>query len=263
MDGLGKRLVTSAVFIAVALAAIFWAPEWIFVLVIEGFCLLGLNEFLTLAEKKGVMVNRPLSLSLAFFIPIAAPFSAEPFVLGAACLILLTVHFKPSLRHQSFLGTAVPIFGMVYVVLFFSHLIKMKELLHGASWVFYTILVVKGGDAGAYFVGKKWGKTKLIEHISPNKSVEGALGGFLASLVLSVLSKSYLADVALSHLVLLGIAVGIVSQLGDLVESLLKRDAGVKDSGDVPGLGGLLDVLDSLLLSVPLVYYYVVFLVPR
>ncbi len=100
---------------------------------------------------------------------------------------------------------------------------------------------------------------KLIEHISPNKSVEGAAGGLLTTLVLSLLSKSYLGFIPLGHLFIMGILVGVISQVGDLAESLLKREVGVKDSGQLPGLGGVLDILDSVIFTVPFVYYYIVF----
>ncbi|MDD5671236.1 MAG: phosphatidate cytidylyltransferase, partial [Candidatus Omnitrophica bacterium] len=111
--------------------------------------------------------------------------------------------------------------------------------------------------AGAYFVGKNYGKIKLIEHISPNKSVEGAVGGFLTTVALSLLSFIYLPHVPFVHLLVLGILTGLLAQLGDLAESVMKRDAGVKDSGAVPGLGGILDILDSLILTIPFIYYYI------
>ena len=135
------------------------------------------------------------------------------------------------------ISTAVTLFGIVYACWFFLHLLKIKTLPHGEFWIFYTILVVKGGDAGAYFVGRKFGKAKLIEHISPNKSIEGAVGGFLTTLILSLCAKIYLPHVPLSHLLVLGIVAGVLSQLGDLAESLIKRDVGVKESGRIPGLG--------------------------
>ena len=139
----------------------------------------------------------------------------------------------------------------------FSFLAKIKWLPNGSAWVFYTLAVVKLGDVGAYFIGKNYGKHKYAQHISPNKSMEGAVGGFIVSVVVSLASKFYVPQAPLSHLLVLGIIVGILGQLGDLVESLIKREVDLKDSGNWPGLGGMLDVLDSLFFACPCVYYYI------
>ena len=147
-------------------------------------------------------------------------------------------------------------FGVVYISWFMGHLIAIRALEDGPWWAFYIILLVKGGDGGAYFFGRKFGKIKLIEHISPNKSVEGAIAGMVTSLLLSMACGLFMPSVSMSQFIVLGILMGLVAQLGDLGESLLKRDIGIKDSGAIPGLGGMLDVLDSLLLTVPFFYYY-------
>lgn len=257
-SSLKKRLLSSAVLVTLTIFTIFRSPQWFFFLIVEIFMLLGLNEFFKLAEKKNIVINRFLGLFFGALLPLAVQFSAEAVVLTTACLAIFIFNFNRKLRDQALLSTAVTVFGLIYVAWFFSHLLKIRELPHGPSWVFYTILLIKGGDAGAYFVGRRFGKIKLIEHISPNKSVEGAWGGLATTLVLSLLSKIYLPHVPMLHLVILGIGIGIVSQFGDLAESLIKRDVGVKDSGEVPGLGGILDVLDSLILTVPFVYYYLI-----
>ncbi|MBI3998984.1 MAG: phosphatidate cytidylyltransferase, partial [Candidatus Omnitrophica bacterium] len=171
-------------------------------------------------------------------------------------LAFFIFYFRPQLKEHALINTALSLFGLVYVAWFFSFLAKIRVLEHGALWVFYVILIIKAGDAGAYFIGKKFGSHKYIIHISPNKSVEGSIAGFVVTFLLSLLSKLYLKDIPLSHLAILGIVLGVLGQLGDLAESLLKRDAGVKDSGNIPGLGGVLDVLDSLLLAIPVTYYY-------
>ena len=254
---LAKRLATSAVLVAVALYTIFWSPAWFFFLVIEAFVLLGSNEFLTLAEKKGLVINRGLGLFFGGLFPLSYYFPSESLIFVTGCLSLFIFNFHRRLKEQALVSTAVTCFGLVYVAWFFSFLMKIRYLAHGAHWVFYTILIVKLGDAAAYFFGKAFGRNKLIEHISPKKSVEGAVAGFLVTVLASIASKTYLAHVDIIHLLVMGIAVGLLSGLGDLAESLIKRDVGVKDSGHLPGLGGILDVLDSLLLSVPFVYYYI------
>lgn len=258
MSSLAKRLIVSAIFVSISVSTIFLAPTWLFILIVEAFCLAGMYEFLKLAERDGLEVNLSLGLIFAFLIPISLHFRADSVVLASACLVIFASHFHPRYRERALLGTAVTFFGLVYVVWFFSHIVKIKNLEHGPEWVFYALLLVKGGDAGAYFIGKRFGKRKLIESISPNKTVEGALGCFVTTLLLSLISKSYLPHVPFLHLFFLGSLMGILSQLGDLAESLIKRNAKIKDSGAIPGLGGILDVLDSLLLTLPFVYYYII-----
>jgi phosphatidate cytidylyltransferase len=247
----------SAVLVSLCVYTILFAPAWFFFLVAELFVLAGLNEFLMLAEKKGIAVNRVLGLVLGALFPIAYYFPSDSLVFVIACLSLFIFNFSRKRKEQALVNTAVTVFGLVYVAWFLSFLIKMRYLTDGGLWVFYTVLIVKLGDGAAYFWGKSFGRTKLIEHISPNKSVEGAVAGFLTTVVTSVVSTFYLPDAPMGHLLLLGILVAFLAELGDLAESLIKRDVGVKDSGELPGLGGVLDILDSLLLTAPFVYYYI------
>lgn len=254
---LTKRLLVSAIIVAGSVYTIFFAPPWFFFLIVEAFVLLGLDEFLALAEKKGIVINRALGLFFGALLPLSYYFPAESLIFVTGCLTLFIFNFHRRLRDQALVSTAVTTFGLVYVAWFFSFLMKMRYLPNGAKWVFYTILIVKLGDAAAYFVGKAFGRVKLVEHISPSKSVEGAIAGFLTTVLASILSRAYLPHVDTIHFLVMGIAVGLLAGLGDLAESLVKRDAGVKDSGRLPGLGGILDVLDSLLLTIPFVYYYI------
>lgn len=259
-ETLRKRLSMSAIFVTLTLATIFLSPEWFFFAIVQAFGLFALMEFLALAEKKNVRLNRPLCLFFGALVPFSSYYSAEPVVLALAVLVIFVLHFgKNAPRENALLSIALSLFAILYIPVLFSHLIKLRHLGHGSALIFYTVLMVKGGDAGAYFVGRKLGKTKLIEHISPNKSVEGAIGGLASTIVLSLISKVYLGFIPVVHLFFLGLFIGIVAQLGDLAESMIKREVGAKDSGSIPGLGGILDMLDSLLFTVPFVYYYVVF----
>lgn len=255
---LGRRLISSGILIALSIYAIFFSPLWFFILIVEGFVIFGLLEYFNLAQRKGYFINRYLGLFFGFFLPISLQFSGEGVIFTIAVLSLCIYNFNKDLKDQALINTALTLFGLVYVAWFFSFLIKIRAFYDGALWVFYLILVIKSGDAAAYFVGKKFGTHKYIVHISPNKSVEGAVAGFFGTILVSLISKLYLQDVPLSHLAVLGIIFGILSQLGDLSESLFKRDAGVKDSGQIPGLGGVLDVMDSLLFCIPIAYYYLV-----
>ncbi len=254
---LAKRLIFSAIFVSLTLVTIFAAPDGVFFVVVAAFGLVALYEFYDLAEKKNIEINRFLGLFFGAVVCLSVYHKAESAALAAACLALFVFNFNRKEKSQALLSTAVTVFGIIYIPWFLAHLIKIKDLPGGAQWVFYSLLLVKGGDAFAYFIGRKYGKNKLIEHISPNKSVEGAIACLAGTILLSLLSKIYLPAASFLNLFILGAALGLLSQFGDLAESLLKREAGVKDSGSIPGLGGILDILDSIILTVPFVYYYV------
>jgi phosphatidate cytidylyltransferase len=148
------------------------------------------------------------------------------------------------------------IFGILYVSWFLSFLIKIRYLANGIRFFVFILLITKLGDIGAYFIGTRFGKTPLIPRISPKKSVEGAMGGLIFSLLGALASRPF-SNLPYAPLVFIGIFLGLLGQLGDLSESLMKRDCQVKDSGNIiPGMGGVLDLIDSLLFTAPVFYFY-------
>lgn len=171
-----------------------------------------------------------LSLLFLFRLP---PISAIPQRLGWLCL------------------------GLFYLPLLLGYLVLLRQYPHGREWIFLTLLVIMGCDSFAYFVGSNLGKRKLYPAVSPNKSVEGGIGGLLGAVVaVFVCRATFLPGIGIFEAIGIGLLLGVVGQLGDLFESLLKRACGVKDSGRmIPGHGGLLDRLDSLLFAFPFVYY--------
>jgi phosphatidate cytidylyltransferase len=134
----------------------------------------------------------------------------------------------------------------------------MRGLEEGRIWILFTLVVVYFGDTTAFYVGRAWGKRKLAPKISPSKTVEGGLGAIGGSIAGALFFRFFFfPQLHTSHALALAVGVGVVGQLGDLFESLLKRSAQVKDSGTlIPGHGGLLDRIDSVLFASPLVYYY-------
>ncbi|MCA9396091.1 MAG: phosphatidate cytidylyltransferase, partial [Candidatus Omnitrophica bacterium] len=141
---------------------------------------------------------------------------------------------------------------------FLSHVIKINFLDHGPLWITYLISVTKTNDIAAYFIGSKWGKKSLLPSVSPKKSVEGTVAGIVAGGLVSLFFGIWLpVDFGWLHLVALGMVIAVVGQCGDLSESIIKRYCSKKDSGEtIPGFGGILDVVDSVLFTVPLFYFY-------
>jgi phosphatidate cytidylyltransferase len=148
-------------------------------------------------------------------------------------------------------------FGLLYIAWLLSFFVKIKFMPRGEHLVVFLILVTKMGDVGAYFAGSYFGRHPLIPRISPRKTVEGTVGGLAASVLTAALSKAYLPEFPYGHLITLGLLLGILGQVGDLAESLIKRDCDAKDSGtNMSGFGGVLDMLDSLLFTTPIFYFY-------
>ncbi len=147
--------------------------------------------------------------------------------------------------------------GTVYLPLLIGHLVPLHQLAYGKQWIFLLLIAVMACDSMAYFIGRKFGKRKLYPAVSPNKSIEGAYGGILGAVLGVLFAKLFfLQAIGWFGVLGIGVALGVFGQLGDLFESLLKRACRVKDSGTmIPGHGGLLDRLDSLLFVFPLVYY--------
>jgi phosphatidate cytidylyltransferase len=169
--------------------------------------------------------------------------------------ILFLFRFKSIEQVHYHLGWLL--FGLLYISLLLGHLIPLRLLDYGQEWIFLTLVVIMGCDSFAYFIGRKFGRRKLYEAVSPNKSIEGALGGLAGSVLAVLIAKySFLPFLGLIDGLMIGLLLGTAGQLGDLFESLLKRACGVKDSGHIiPGHGGMLDRLDSLLFAFPLVFY--------
>ena len=137
--------------------------------------------------------------------------------------------------------------------------IKIRYLDNGLVFLATVLLITKAGDIGAYLLGSRFGRRLLISRISPKKTKEGFLGGLLFSVLVALACKAFMPAIFSSlHLLILGFFLGFLGQLGDLSESLMKRDCGIKDSGNIfPGLGGALDCIDSLLFTGPVFYFWI------
>jgi phosphatidate cytidylyltransferase len=152
-------------------------------------------------------------------------------------------------------------FALWYLPLLFPFFILIRMNPQGLNWIFFLLVVNYAGDTGAYYVGRTLGRHKLAPLVSPQKTIEGSLGGVAANLLVTwIFQETLFSDYPFMPMASLGLAIGIVSQVGDLLESMFKRTARVKDSGSLfPGHGGLLDRMDSLLLAAPVVYFFIKF----
>ena len=155
------------------------------------------------------------------------------------------------------------VLGLLYIPLLLGHFVWLRYLSDGQWWVFWLLMVIMAGDTGAFYAGRTWGKTKLYPEVSPGKTWAGVAGGTAAAVIVGAfLGRWALPEISLAVLVWLALALAMVGLLGDLFESMLKRQVEVKDtSGLLPGHGGMLDRLDSLLFAAPLVVYVRLFLI--
>lgn len=280
MKNLVLRLASSTGLIALVLATLFWLPLWMYALVIIGFVAAGLFEFFTMVRHRGILVHRPLSVGLGilFICLVAWRALVEPGLVptpalgeGAtalswmwdifwpATIVLLFIRqFTRENTYEALNGLATTLFGLAYIAALFSYLlyIRAMDAQQGAWLVCYLILVTKMGDAGAYAVGNLCGRHALVARISPRKTIEGLCGALLFSSVTAAAAAPMLGrPLSTGWALLLGLFLGACGQLGDLAESLLKRDCQIKDTSQLlPGLGGVLDVMDSILFTAPLFY---------
>ena len=257
-----RRAIASIILILTGILSIFVLPVWTFGAVVSLFIGLGLYEFFQLNAKKifplsfayiGILSGVLLPYITYLYRPTGGIWEMVFFIL--ILITLFIIHFTRKENQDAVTLIAVTLFAIFYIGWFFTFLVKIRFLGDGHKLVAYLLLVTKSGDIGAYLVGSNFGRHKLIPRISPNKSVEGAIGGFIFSIAAALLSRYYLSWMSFGFILASGILIGVFAQLGDLAESLIKRDYDVKDSSVfLPGLGGMLDVIDSILFTAPIFY---------
>jgi phosphatidate cytidylyltransferase len=268
---LRHRVITAAVGVPIVILAVWFGDPWPwFTLLIAMAALVGTYEFYHIAnlDKREPLIYLGLLYSLALVLsPHYRSPGVLPIVVTSTILIsLIYLLCRPS-REKAFHRWAWIIAGALYVGWMLSHWLSLRGLEDGRSWVYLAILTTFANDTGAFFIGRSIGKHKLAPTISEAKTREGAIGGLICAILGAVIIATVLNLISpfifrYWQVMLLGFLIGLFAQLGDLVESLLKRNMGVKESGNLlPGHGGILDRFDSLIFVGAVVYYYVIWVV--
>jgi len=280
LTDLNRRLIVSTISVCIIGILMSFshhtAVQILLVLVMAGVVGVGVWEYGQIARAKSfdpalkAMILVAVCELFAFFAAHKkVVFSEMPsivLIIGAIAFFL--VHFKK--QQEALAHIAIEFFGVCYIAVPLGFMLAIiypisssGQAWDGRWWLVYLIVVTKIADMGAYFIGRLWGKRKLAPVLSPKKTIEGAIAGFICSVLMSIvmglLGSQWAPDLfslPLLEAVSLGMCIGIIGQVGDLAESLLKRDASIKDSNTLPGLGGILDMVDSLLLTAPIVYFY-------
>jgi phosphatidate cytidylyltransferase len=280
------RILSAIVAIALALGMTLLGG-WYFTLCFAIIVYLGQLEYFQLVRAKGIMPAGKTTLAVSqalLIISTLSPTLADAVMPVAGTFICFYLLFQP--KFASIADISASILGLFYGGYLPSYWVRLRslgppgdlpfggyfpsfplptlqELPQGLTITLLAFFCIWAADIGAYVFGKFFGKTRLTD-ISPKKTVEGAVFGVMASVVVATIGAWYLgwAGAPLSGMAL-GLLIGIASLLGDLTESMMKRDAGVKDSGQlIPGHGGILDRADSYVFTAPLVYYFVTLLLP-
>lgn len=267
LSGLKTRLITALVLLTVVLLLV-WVPwlSWGLTLFVAGVALVGLFEYFALVKARDVFPMVRVVAVGGVAIVLAAGFGSVELTMATLCIsVLVTVTLHARQVSSSIADSSAIVFGLIYVAWFAAHVLLLHRIPEiGPGLVTMLIVIVALTDTAAYFVGKAIGSHPLAPVVSPNKSWEGAIGGFAGALVgvyvIWALREAYgwnlLPAWPLWRYLAMGALLSVASQAGDLVESSLKRNAGIKDSGSVfPGHGGVLDRCDGFLFAAPLLYY--------
>jgi phosphatidate cytidylyltransferase len=265
-----KRVITAAVLIPLVLLLIFKAPFWLLTPVVCVVAELTLWEYLGLADATGAKTPRiaaMVGVGLVFLCVFYRP-ELMAQLLGAIALALLIVAAFTSPLKRVLPDAAYSMFGVLYIGLTLATLPLLSAQENGPSLLLFLFFVVWAGDTAAMYIGRGFGKKKLAPALSPGKTREGSIASiagsvliaFLVLLLAGALSRKNIEVLSypgpMFRWLLLAVLLNVAAQVGDLVESAIKRGAGVKDSGTLlPGHGGMLDRVDALLLAAPVLWY--------
>jgi phosphatidate cytidylyltransferase len=257
-----KRWITGIIAVPLLFGIIAYGGEGAFSVLIIFASLVGMEEYNRMAFGTGLNLERVETMIIALLILLAAFFSNPSLLLTILTFAVMTVLILDLLRikkqglEHTHAGRVI--LGILYIPLLMAHFIMIRHAQSGVLWIFFILVLAFAGDTAAFYIGRRFGKSKLLPEVSPGKTVEGTIGLVAGSIAGCLLFKLFFFPMLpVAHAAVLGLVGSVVGQLGDLSESALKRAAGVKDSGTMlPGHGGILDRLDCLMFITPFVYYY-------
>ncbi len=262
------RSLTALIAAPIVIALIVRMGPAIFFLLTLAVCLAALYEYYAMALPEAKKTELCAGLALGALVLAAgyadAGAGSAPLLTTGMCIAAFMLIFAGHIclgrsGSVSFKRVSVLFFGIVYIALLSSFLLLLRALPSGSSLILFLLLVTWAGDIGAYLTGRALGSHLLCPRVSPGKTVEGSCGGMVFSLAVALACQmTFLKHISVPHCLVMAIGINILNQLGDLSESVIKRACSVKDSGTIlPGHGGLLDRIDSLLFAAPFLYYYI------
>jgi len=260
-----RRLYSAVVFIPLLYVGIRYSPLWLFSIFLGTASLLALWEFLTLycgtTRNLFPKVASCIGAVMLIFVMYTGYSQAlNPWLLGIIMVILSGFLFSPTTMKRHLSSWPAYLFGMLYVAVLLGHFILLRQLAQGISLIFFVLFITWLADTGGFVFGLSFGRHALAPTLSPKKTIEGLIGGVIFSVLGAIISHFWFVPFfSLGECAILGVGIALVGALGDLAESAIKRSVSVKDSGTIiPGHGGVLDRVDSLLLTGPVFYYYVI-----
>ncbi len=257
-----KRWITGIVAVPLLFGIIVFGGETAFSVLIIFASLVGVQEYNRMAFGQDLSLEKMETLIISLFILLTAFSGNLPLLLAVLTFAVMTVLILNLLRIRKqgldMMLAGRVILGILYIPLLMAHFILIRRTPSGVLWIFFILVLAFTGDIAAYYIGRRFGKRKLLPEVSPAKTVEGMMGLVVGSIAGCLLFRQFFFPMLpVVHAVVLGLVGSVIGQLGDLSESALKRAAGVKDSGMLlPGHGGILDRLDCLMFITPFVYYY-------
>ena len=264
---LAQRLLSALVGIPAVIALVVWGPSWLYTAFVLLLALASQLELYRMFAGAGVEADQGAGLLLGALVVLA--FAATqpvllPLALSVAVIVVLALGLRRDLKaERGWAGVTLTLLGICYCAWLLGHAIWLRALPGGRGLTLYGAGVTWCGETAAYFVGRRLGRRQLAPRVSPGKTVEGGVAQIVVS-VLAAIVGAPIVGLSLAEAAAIGLLLGVVGQFGDLSESFLKRSAGAKDAGRlIPGHGGVLDRLDSLLFNVPALYYWLYFVGTR